>query len=170
MLDNGAHMRSLHDNHGEMMSDAITLLKADHKKVKALFKEANELGDRAFAARKKLFDQINEELTIHTQVEEKIFYPAFKAKTRAATDERDEILEAYEEHASAKDLMRKIAELDPKDETYKAKVQVLSELIDHHVKEEETELFKEARRLLDEDELKDLGDQITVMKESVLVA
>jgi iron-sulfur cluster repair protein YtfE (RIC family) len=146
------------------MSDAITILKADHKKVKALFKEANELSDRAHAARKKLFDRINAELTLHTQVEEKIFYPAFKAKTKAATEERDDILEAYEEHAGAKDLMRKLAALDPKDETYKAKIQVLSEMIDHHVKEEETALFKEARKLLDADELEMLGQQILDMK------
>lgn len=146
------------------MADAITLLKADHKKVKALFKEANELGDRAHAARKKLYEQIDRELTLHTQVEEKIFYPAFKAKTKAGTDDRDDILEAYEEHAGAKALMAKIEALDPTDETYKAKVQVLGEMIAHHVEEEETELFKEARKLLTEDELVSLGEQISKMK------
>lgn len=146
------------------MADAITLLKADHKKVKALFKEANELGDRAHAARKKLYDQIDRELTLHTQVEEKIFYPAFKAKTKADTDDRDDILEAYEEHAGAKGLMAKIEALDPSDETYKAKIQVLSEMVNHHVEEEETELFKEARKLLTEAELVSLGEQIAAMK------
>ena len=68
------------------MNDAISLLKADHKKVKALFKEANELGDRAYAARAKLFREIDAELTIHTKVEEAIFYPAFKGKTKPASD------------------------------------------------------------------------------------
>lgn len=146
------------------MADAITLLRADHKKVKELFKEANELGDGAHATRKKLYDQIDRELTLHTQVEEKIFYPAFKAKTKAGTDERDDILEAYEEHAGAKALMAKIEALDPSDETYRAKVQVLSEMIGHHVEEEETELFKEARKLLSEGELVSLGEQISKMK------
>lgn len=148
------------------MSDAITLLKADHRRVKALFKEANELGDRAHSARANLFREIDAELKLHTKVEETIFYPTFKSKSRAGSDERDEILEAYEEHAAAKALIRAIEETDPKDETYKAKVHVLSEMIDHHVKDEETELFKQARELLSEDELVELGEKIAAMKES----
>jgi iron-sulfur cluster repair protein YtfE (RIC family) len=144
--------------------DAIALLKADHKKVKALFAEAKELGDRAYASRAKLFAQIDEELTIHTKVEEAIFYPAFKEKTKSASPERDEVLEAYEEHAGAKELIKKLEGLDPSDETYKAKLQVLGEEIDHHVKEEETTMFPMARKLLSEDELRALGDQIQEMK------
>ena len=149
--------------------DAIALLKADHKKVKALFAEADELGDRAHATRAKLFAQIDQELTIHTKVEEEIFYPAFKAKTKSATPERDEILEAYEEHAGAKELIAKLEALDPTDETYKAKLQVLSEEIDHHVKEEETTMFPMARKLLSEDELRELGAQIEDMKAAAAV-
>jgi len=145
--------------------DAIELLKADHARVKALFKQADELGDRAHAARAKIFERIDRELTLHTQVEEKVFYPAFKAKTKNNTEERDEVLEAYEEHASAKELMAKLERLDPRDETYKAKLQVLGEMINHHVKEEESELFPEARELLSADELVKLGEQIEAMKE-----
>lgn len=144
--------------------DAIALLKADHKRVKALFKEVEELGDRAFAARAKLFAQIDDELKLHTKVEEEVFYPAFKAKSKNASDERDEVLEAYEEHAGAKDLMAKIEGTDPKDETYKAKLQVLSEEIAHHVKEEETTMFPMARDLFSEDELTHLGARIAAMK------
>ena len=145
--------------------DATALLKADHDKVKALFKEANELGDRAFAARAKLFQEIDRELELHTQVEEQIFYPALKAKTKAATPERDEVLEAYEEHAGAKELIGKIERTDPKDETYKAKVQVLSEMVIHHAEEEESEMFKQARKLLSKGELEALGDEIAAFKE-----
>src|ERR1700722_17336495 len=111
------------------MPDAIALLKADHKKVKALFKQVEELGDRAFTARAKLYGEIDAELQLHTKIEETIFYPAVKQKSKAASEERDEVLEAYEEHAGAKDLMAKIRATDPKDETYKAKIQVLSEMI-----------------------------------------
>jgi iron-sulfur cluster repair protein YtfE (RIC family) len=148
------------------MKDAIALLIADHKKVKALFKEANELSNASYASRAKLFKEIDAELTLHTQVEETIFYPAFKAKTKAGSGERDEVLEAYEEHAAAKELMHKLESLDPKDETYKAKLQLLSEMIEHHVKEEETEMFKEARVLLSEDELNALGEKIQAAKDA----
>ncbi len=145
--------------------DAIDLLKADHARVKALFKEANALSDRAHAARSKLFQEIARELTLHTQVEEQIFYPALKARTKAATPERDEVLEAYEEHAGAKELIRKVEATDPKDETYKAKVQVLGEMVIHHADEEVSEMFKQARKLLSKDELEQLGDKITAMKD-----
>jgi iron-sulfur cluster repair protein YtfE (RIC family) len=144
--------------------DATALLKADHAKLKALFNEANELSDRAYAARARLFQQIERELKLHTQIEEQIFYPALKAKTKAATPERDEVLEAYEEHAGAKELLRRIEATDPKDETYKAKVQVLSEMVIHHAQEEESEMFKQARKLLSKGELEELGDEIAAMK------
>jgi len=147
------------------MPDAIALLKADHKKVKALFKEADELGERAFAARAKIYAQIERELKLHTKVEETIFYPAVKQKSRAGSDERDAVLEAYEEHAAAKGVMQSLAQTDPKDETYKAKITVLSELIDHHVKEEEGHFFPEARKLLGADRVAELGDEIATAKE-----
>jgi hemerythrin-like domain-containing protein len=145
--------------------DAIDLLKKDHAEVKALFAQANELSDTANAARVRIFKQIADALTLHTQVEETIFYPAFKAKTKRNTDERDEVLEAYEEHASAKDLIAKILDLDARDETYKAKVQVLSEMIAHHVEEEESTMFPEARELLGDDEIEELGAEIQAAKE-----
>ncbi len=148
------------------MKDAISLLKADHKKVKELFKQADDLGDASYAARAKLFKEIDAELSLHAKVEEAIFYPALKAKTKARSEPRDEVLEAYEEHAAAKDLLAKLEATDPKDETYKAKVQVLSEMIAHHVKEEEGEMFKTARKLLSEAELVALGEQIAQMKEA----
>jgi hemerythrin superfamily protein len=146
------------------MTDAISLLKADHRKVKALFKEALGLGEKAFASRGKLFDQIDAELTLHTRVEEALLYPAVKAKTKANTEERDQVLEAYEEHAGAKDLIAKMERLDAKDESFRAKLQVLSEMIDHHVKEEETSFFPHIRTLFSEDELVEIGKQIQAMK------
>ena len=149
------------------MPDVLTLLKKDHDKVKKLFKEVNDVSDGAHATRRKLFEQIDEELSLHAKLEETIFYPKFKAKSKAASEERDEILEAYEEHASVKELLRKIEATDPSDETYKAKVQVLSELVEHHVKEEETEMFKQAKKLFSSEELDEIGAEIEAAKERV---
>jgi iron-sulfur cluster repair protein YtfE (RIC family) len=145
--------------------DATTLLKKDHDKVKALFAQADALSDTSHAARLKLFKEIDAELTLHTQVEEQIFYPAFKAKTKRNTDERDEVLEAFEEHAGAKDLIAKLEALDPRDETYKAKLQVLGEMVKHHIDEEESVLFPQAHALLTHAELESLGKQIAVAKQ-----
>ena len=150
--------------------DAIALLKADHRKVEDLFKKVEALGDKAHASRGKLFAQIDRELTNHSQAEEAIFYPAFKAKTKRDTEESDEVLEAYEEHANVKSMIQKLEGLEPGDETYNAKLQVLSELVKHHVKEEETELFKQARELFDKAELNELGEKIAEAKEKMTAA
>ena len=145
--------------------DAISLLKADHKVVSGLFEKIEALSDTAHASRAKLFAEVEEALTVHAEIEETIFYPALKAKTKANTEESDEVLEAYEEHANVKAMIAKLGSTEPKDETYNAKLQVLMELVKHHVKEEETEMFKDARELLEAGELKDLGAQMAAAKE-----
>ncbi len=147
------------------MPDVLTLLTEDHAKVKQLFKEVSALSDGAHATRRKLFEKIDEELTLHAKVEETIFYPALKAKTKAASDERDELLEAYEEHAVVKELLHKLEATDPADESYKAKLQVLSELVEHHVKEEENEMFKQAKKLFRNEELDEIGARVEAAKE-----
>ena len=149
--------------------DAIALLKKDHREVKAMFEEAAQLGERAAAARRKLFEKIDEALKTHTHIEEAVFYPAFKARAKRekAEEERDEILEAYEEHHVVDRLMEVMEETDAKDESYKAKLQVLCELVDHHVKEEEHTLFKMAKRLFSKEELEQLGAQMEAEKEEL---
>ena len=144
--------------------DAIALLKADHKVVKELFDEIDGMSDTAHVARSKAFAKINHELTIHSEIEEKIFYPALKAKTKLNTPESDEVFEAFEEHANVKAMLAKLEELEPTDNTYNAKLQVLGELVKHHVKEEETEMFKQARELMDEKELQSLGEKMAKAK------
>jgi hemerythrin superfamily protein len=144
--------------------DAIKLLKEDHKKVKALFEEIEGLGDRATAQRKKLFQQIDQELTLHSKIEETLFYPEFK-KRAENTEEREEVLEAYEEHGVVKVMIGEIEDLDPKDETYKPKLTVLKELVMHHVKEEEGPLFKMAREIFEPEELDRIGERIVAAKE-----
>lgn len=123
--------------------DAIAMLTADHKEVKGMFEEYDGLGDRANASKKKLADKICTALTLHATVEEEIFYPALRAASKDAADLLDE---AEVEHAGAKDLIAQIQEMDPEDDLYDAKVKVLGEQIDHHVGEEEGEMFPKAKK------------------------
>jgi hemerythrin superfamily protein len=141
--------------------DAITLLTEDHEHVKSMFEQYEELGDRAHVSKQKLALKICEELTKHATAEEEIFYPA----VRAATKEEDMVDEAVVEHASAKDLIAQIISMEPTDDLYDAKVKVLGELIEHHVKEEEDEMFPKARKAkLD---LMALGEAIAARKQEI---
>jgi len=125
-------------------SDAFALLIADHKTVKALFKEFAQLDKRQGGEDEKgqIVQQICDELTVHAQIEEEIFYPA----VREAISDDDLLDEAEVEHATAKDLIAQLRAMEPGDDLYDAKVTVLSEYIDHHVKEEEEEMFPKARK------------------------
>lgn len=123
--------------------DAIALLKSDHKKVKALFSEFDKLKhDGADADKAAIVDQICSELKIHTAVEEEIFYPA----VRKAIEDSDLMDEALVEHAGAKELIAQLEEAEVDDDLYDAKVTVLGEQIDHHVKEEEGSMFPKAQK------------------------
>lgn len=142
--------------------DAVALLKADHKEVHAMFEEYEGLGDRANVSKNKLVAKICKALKIHTQIEEEIFYPAVR---EASKDTEDMVDEAVVEHASAKDLIAQLEEMDPEDDLYDAKVKVLGELIDHHVEEEEEEMFPKARKLkLDMDAL---GEEMAMRRDEL---
>lgn len=144
--------------------DAIALLTEDHEKVKAMFEQYEGLSDRAHATKQKLAMQICTELTKHTMAEEEIFYPAVR---ETGKENEDMIDEAIVEHASAKDLVNQIMSMDSTDELYDAKVKVLSEIIEHHVKEEESEMFPKARKAkLD---LKALGQEIQERKDEIQI-
>jgi hemerythrin superfamily protein len=144
--------------------DAIALLKADHRTVEELFEKFE--GAKGDGAKEKIARQICLELTIHTMIEEEIFYPACEGKV-----EEDDLKEAYVEHDGAKVLIAQIEAGGPDDEYYEAKVKVLSEEIEHHVKEEEARLegiFAQARKAgLDMDEL---GDELRARKEELMAA
>ncbi len=146
--------------------DAIRLLKADHKEVEGLFKELEDLSDNAKAGRKRIFEQIDRALTVHAKIEETIFYPAVKSRATRDKEAKQEVLEAYEEHSNVKAMLKKLEETEPSDETYKAKLQVLHELVKHHVKEEERELFSDAKDLLSREELEELGEEMERAKAS----
>ncbi|USX23033.1 hemerythrin domain-containing protein [Oxalobacteraceae bacterium OTU3REALA1] len=142
--------------------DAIELLTQDHKNVKELFEKYENLSDRSTASKKKLATQICLELTKHATAEEEIFYTAVR---EASGDAEDLVDEATVEHASAKDLIAQILEMEPGDDLYDAKVKVLSEYIEHHVEEEEKEMFPKARKAkLD---MAALGEAIAARKEEV---
>src|SRR3954468_7703902 len=124
--------------------DALDLLDADHDLVRQLFRQYRELAanDAPDARRKALAEQICLELTIHAKLEEELFYPA----VRDAIRDDDLMDEAEVEHAAARDLVVQILSMDPHEELYDAKVTVLGEYIDHHVREERDEMFPKARR------------------------
>jgi len=144
-------------------TDAIAVLTADHKTVKALFKQFEQLKEQEDADEQKarLVQQICNELTVHAQVEEELFYPA----VRDAIDDDDLMDEADIEHASAKELIAQLEELAPGDDHYDARVTVLGEYIDHHVKEEEGEMFDKARKA--DVDTAALGEQIIERKEEL---
>lgn len=145
-------------------SDAIKLLTADHKEVKALFKKYNKMAEKGAGAddRQALAQQICMLLKVHTSIEEEILYPA----ARAAIDDDDLLDEAVVEHASAKDLIKQIERMSPDEDLYDAKVKVLGEYIEHHVKEEEEELFPEVRK--SEADLAELGAAMATRKQALM--
>ncbi|MEA2688409.1 MAG: hypothetical protein QOJ39_1502 [Candidatus Eremiobacteraeota bacterium] len=142
--------------------DALELIRSDHREVDELFAQA--LGDDTPAAqRRRAIGKIVEALTVHAEMEEALFYPALRKAGGA--QERDSVLEAAEEHGVVKDLIAKIAASEGRDETLKAKVTVLKELVHHHVGEEEGTIFDEARRTLGKDRLEKLGAEMQRFKE-----
>ena len=127
---------------GSPSLDAIALLKADHRQVEQWFEQFSK--SRSESKKQRLANSICQALTVHTTIEEEIFYPAFIEATR----DRDTHHEAVVEHAGAKHLIAEIEESGPEDEYFDSKVNVLSEMIKHHVKEEEQAggMFAEARK------------------------
>jgi hemerythrin superfamily protein len=144
--------------------DAITLLKDDHKTVEGLFKRYERAGDRAYATKRKLADSIIRELSVHAAIEEQLFYPAVRARVEA---EKDDVLEALEEHHLVKLTLAELEDLDPKDERFDAKVTVLMESVRHHVKEEEQEMFPKVRKSVSRADLQELGELMAQAKRGV---
>ena len=140
--------------------NAFTLLKADHKKVAGILEKIDETTERAIKTREELFTQLKTELDIHMRIEETIFYPALKE----ADETRDITLEAFEEHKVVKTLLGELESLGKDKEEWTAKFTVLKENIEHHVEEEEGEMFPKARKVLGEDGAETLGTRMEKAK------
>jgi iron-sulfur cluster repair protein YtfE (RIC family) len=140
----------------------FALLKSDHEKVAGILETIDKTTERAIKTREELFTRLKEELDLHAQIEEEILYPALEE----AEQTRELALEAYEEHRLVKQLLAELETAPKDDEQWTAKFTVLKENIEHHVEEEEGEMFKKARRALKEDEIEALGDRLQEAKQT----
>jgi hemerythrin superfamily protein len=140
---------------------AIEKLKSDHRAVKQLFEDFEKA--RTAAKKRDIFEEIADKLAVHSTIEERHFYPAAKAKNT-----EDMLLEAAEEHLSVKRLISDLLELAPSDDTFDAKVKVLQEQVEHHVKEEEGELFPAVKKLLDKETLDALEQEMMATEEELM--
>lgn len=148
------------------MPNPITMLKSDHATVKRLLRELNETGERAVKERERLVREIEREVKMHAQIEEELFYPTFK-KVAEKTESEDLFYEATEEHHVVDMVLPALKASNPKSHEFSAKAKVLKELIEHHIKEEETEMFVQARQLMDEEQLSALGEMMQERKETL---
>jgi len=147
--------------------NAIQLLKEDHKKVKELFSQLVDTTTRAEKTRRQLLDKIEQELVVHTTIEEEIFYPAFR---KAGDSEHSKIyFEALEEHRAADEMvLPDLKNTDPGSEKFSGRAKVLKELVEHHADEEEKEMFKKANQSMSKEELMELGVQMSKRKQELL--
>ena len=135
--------------------DAVTMLRKQHREVEGIFRKAEKAKDADM--RRQLVDLLVTKLEMHTKLEEEIVYPAIREVRSKKAEEM--VLEAYEEHAVVKLVLAQLPDVDLEDERFHAKITVLKEMIEHHVEEEEKEMFKLAQKL-GKEELESLGEQM----------
>ena len=140
-----------------MSSDAIVLLKEDHKEIRRLFREFQQAADDATARKGELVDQIIEALTVHTYIENEVMYPRVR---ELLPDLEDDVLESYEEHHVADLLVVELAGMKPTAERFDAKTPVLIESVTHHIEEEEKEWFPKVREGLGRKALQEIGAEM----------
>ncbi len=140
--------------------DAFKLLKADHKKVAGILEKIDATTERGVKTREELFAQLKSELDVHAQIEETIFYPAIED----AKETHEITLEAFEEHRVVKQLLSELEAMDKGNETWTARFTVLKENIEHHVEEEEDEMFPKAKKVLGNAEAEALGTRLEAAK------
>jgi hemerythrin superfamily protein len=138
--------------------DALELLKKDHRKVAELFEQVKATEDEK--KHRQLFEQIKGELETHAHIEETVMYPAFEKKEQL----KDLVLEAYEEHKQIKTLLREITALSDGSERLDAKLKVMGENVEHHVDEEENEMFPKVKKLYDAEQLEQMGQELEAAK------
>jgi hemerythrin-like domain-containing protein len=141
--------------------NAITLLTDEHAAMRKLLTELESTTERGVKTREELFGRIKTDLTLHEIIEEEIFYPALKEHPKA----RDIVLEGYEEHNVVDTIVGDMEGVAFDDETWGAKAKVMQENIEHHMEEEEGDMFKKARQVFDESELEELGERMARRRE-----
>jgi len=146
-----------------MSTDAIVLLKADHKEMRAEFSKFQKAGDDADQQKAAIVDKIIELLTVHTYIENEVMYTEVR---KLIPDLEDDILESYEEHHVADLLVMELAALTPADERFEAKTTVLIENVAHHMDEEEQDWFPKVRDALGRKQLQDIGARMAEMKKT----
>jgi hemerythrin superfamily protein len=144
-----------------MSTDAIVLLKEDHKEIRRLFREFEQASGPA--RKGKIVQNILEALTVHTYIENECMYPEVR---KLLPDLEDQVLESYEEHHVADVLCMELATLSPDDERFEAKTTVLIETVTHHVEEEETDWFPKVRAGLGRKQLQELGERMLELKKT----
>ena len=143
--------------------DAMSLLKEDHQKVKKMLAELESTTERGVKTREELFTRLKQELVVHEAIEEEIFYPALKDHPKT----KEIALEGYEEHHVVDTVMAEIESVAYDDEKWGAKFTVMKENLEHHIEEEEGEMFKQARQVFDDAELEDLGNRMEMRKKEL---
>ena len=141
--------------------DALSLLKEDHDKVKKLVKEVAETTARSTKKRGELFQTIVDELTVHERIEEEIFYPTLQKHEKA----KELVLESYVEHGAVDDLLDEISTIALGDERWLPAFKVFRENLEHHIEEEEKELFPKTSSIFSEAQLANLGAEMFALKE-----
>jgi hemerythrin superfamily protein len=144
-----------------MSTDAIVILKDDHKRIKALFKEFQAAGENATKRKGSIVGKIIEELTVHTYIENEGMYPQVR---HLVPDLEQDVLESYEEHHVADVLCMELAAMDADDEHFDAKTTVLIENVTHHIDEEESEWFPRVRAALGRKQLAEIGAEMLELK------
>ncbi|HEX8095535.1 hemerythrin domain-containing protein [Jatrophihabitans sp.] len=146
-----------------MSSDAIVLLKADHKEVKSVFKQFQQAGEDATAKKGDLVKKMIELLTVHTYLENELIYPEVR---RQLPDLEDDVLESYEEHHVADVLCLELSTMSADHERFDAKTTVLIENVLHHIEEEEQEWFPQVRKGMSRKQLAELGERMQEMRQT----
>jgi hypothetical protein len=164
MDSGGCSMATRRQNTGQP-EDAIEMLRADHQKVRDLFQDYEHTQDQK--AKRKIAQQVFVELETHTQLEENVFYPAFRQEADKAGKQL--VTESLQEHQAVKDLIEELRELDAADEAFDAKFYELMENVEHHVEEEESEMLPEAELVLAE-QAEELMDEMQELKKQLLTS
>jgi hypothetical protein len=147
--------------------DILALLREDHKTMKDLFSKMEKTTERGAASRRKLLDRIAREIKAHTTAEEETFYQKFRDAAESE-DAKEMYYEANEEHHVVDLVLPELLETDPATPVFGAKATVMRELVEHHMKEEEKEMFKQARELFSKEELLEMGKAFAARKRQVL--